>query len=327
MAKNPYYSGASSDHFDGERFFNPDHPSTDRGLRDLLRWRFKETSVPWPAEVPGKQIVPAPRVDGLRATLVGHATVLIQSTGLNVLTDPLWSQRASPFGFAGPKRVIAPGIAFDDLPPIDVVLLSHNHYDHLDIDTLRRLHAAHKPLIVTPLGNDATIRAAIADARIATGDWWQRIEINDSASATLVPAYHWSARGTGDRRMALWGGFMLHTSAGTTYFAGDTAYGNGNIFRQMRERLGTPDLALIPIGAYAPRWFMRDQHANPDEAVRILLDLGARTAMGIHWGVFKLTDEAREEPAQRLHDALRQRGLDQAEYRFFAAKPGDVMDM
>lgn len=322
---NRYYRGPSSDHFDGLHFFNPGHPNTDRSLGDLLRWRLKEKAARWPDSVAGKQAVPDERVAGLRITTVGHASVLIQAGSLNVLTDPVWSERASPVRFAGPRRVTAPGIAFGDLPPIDAVLLSHNHYDHLDMATLCRLHKAHEPLIVTSLGNDTILRRAIPGARIATGDWWDSVAISDEASATLVPAYHWSARGLGDRRMALWCGFMCHTPAGVVYFAGDTAYGSGNNFREIRRRIGSPDIALIPIGAYAPRWFMCDQHVNPEEAVRIMEGVGARQSIGIHWGTFQLTDEAREEPIALLREALRHRNLDQR--RFVPAEPGDVIEV
>jgi L-ascorbate metabolism protein UlaG (beta-lactamase superfamily) len=317
---NRYYSGPRSDHFDGFRFFNPHHPATDRGLRDILRWKLGERPAPWPRSVPPQQTVPEARVDGLRVTIVGHASVLIQAAGLNVLTDPVWSERASPVSFLGPKRVWAPGIAFEALPPIDAVLLSHNHYDHMDVATLRRLHERHRPLIVTSLGNDVILRRAIEGVRVATGDWWQRVDIGNGGEVTLVPAYHWSARTGRDRRMALWGGFVLSTSAGSAYFAGDTGYGDGGIFREMRRRVGRPDLALIPIGAYAPRWFMRAQHTDPDEAVKILEDLEARRAVGIHWGVFQLTDEPRMEPPELLLQALARRGI--AADLFPAGEPG-----
>jgi L-ascorbate metabolism protein UlaG (beta-lactamase superfamily) len=279
-----------------------------------------ESAAPWPRTVPVLETIPEARVAGLRATVVGHASVLIQAGGLNVLTDPVWSQRASPMRFAGPRRVWAPGIAFDSLPQIDAVLLSHNHYDHLDLATLRRLHRRDNPLIVTSLGNDAILRRAIPGVRVAAGDWWERIEIGKGSEAMIVPAYHWSARTGRDRRMALWSGFMLNTDAGRAYFSGDTGYGNGRIFREVRHRIGRPDLALIPIGAYAPRWFMCAQHTDPDEAVRILEDLEAVRAVGIHWGVFKLTDEPREEPPELLRQALARRGI--AENLFPAGIPG-----
>jgi L-ascorbate metabolism protein UlaG (beta-lactamase superfamily) len=306
---NPYYCGLPSDHFDGLRFFNPDHPDTDRGLLDLLRWKLAGKAAPWPRSVPVQQTVPQASIAGLRATIVGHASVLIQAGGLNLLTDPVWSERASPFSFIGPRRVWAPGIAFDSLPQIDAVLLSHNHYDHLDMQTLRRLHIRHGPLMVTSLGNDAILRRAIPGVRVVAGDWWERIAIGKGGEVTIVPAYHWSSRTGRDRRMALWSGFMLSTSAGQVYFSGDTGYGNGRIFRDMRQRVGRPDLALIPIGAYAPRWFMCAQHTDPNEAVQILEDLEATRAIGIHWGVFRLTDELRDEPPELLSKALARRGI------------------
>ena len=309
MASNPYYSGPASDHFDGTRFFNPG-PLTDKSLVDVLRWRFSSKFAQWPKQVAVTPNVPDARVTGCRATMVGHATVLIQVGGLNILTDPVWSERASPFSFAGPRRVTEPGIRFDDLPPIDIVLLSHSHYDHLDLATLRRLHDRDQPRLITPLGNDAIVRRAIPDIRATAGDWGERIEIGGGSAVTLVPANHWSARSTKDRRMALWGGFMLKTPQGLIYFAGDTGYGDGAIFRQMRADHGAPDLAILPIGAYAPRWFMAPQHADPEEAVQMMLDLEARQAIAIHWGCFQLTDEPRDEPPERLRQALSDRSLD-----------------
>ncbi|MDQ1091858.1 glyoxylase-like metal-dependent hydrolase (beta-lactamase superfamily II) [Xanthomonas sacchari] len=231
---NPYYRGPVSDHFDGVRFFNPGQPTIDNALSKVLRWKAAMGAVRWPAQVPVTPAVPAQRHDGLRITMVGHATLLIQAAGLNLLTDPVWSQRASPSQIAGPKRVTAPGIRFADLPPIDAVLLSHNHYDHFDLATLRRLHDAHQPLFVMPLGNDALLRKRVPDARIATGDWHDRLPIGDAATATLTRANHWSSRGIADRRMALWSGFFIETARGSVWFAGDTGYGDGAIFREIR---------------------------------------------------------------------------------------------
>lgn len=317
---NPYYSGPPSDHFDGVRFFNPGHDVADRGFLDLLRWKLKGKAAPWPRSVPVREAAPDPDVAGLRATIIGHASVLIQADGLNVLTDPVWSERASPLPFVGPHRVWAPGVAFDALPRIDAVLLSHNHYDHMDMATLRRLDREHRSLIVTPLGNDTIVRRAIPDARVSAGDWWERIDVGKGGVVTVVPAYHWSARTGRDRRMALWSGFVLETGSGRIHFTGDTGYGDGYIFREVRRRIGRPDLALIPIGSYAPRWFMGPQHVNPAEAVQILEDLEAVRAVGIHWGVFRLTDERREEPPELLREALARRGI--AGELFPAGQPG-----
>lgn len=324
MPANPYYNGPVSDHFDGKRFFNPGEPDTDRSLRQVLRWRRSIPDNPWPGSIAVAPVVPDARVEGLRVTMIGHATLLIQVAGRNFLTDPVWSDRASPLAFAGPKRVTAPGVRFDDLPPIDAVLLSHNHYDHLDIATLRALQDRHAPLILTPLGNDAIVRRAIPSARISAGDWGDRFEIEPDAEVHIVPATHWSSRGLRDRRMALWGGFMLRVDARLIYFAGDTGYGTGNIFRAMRTRFGPVDLALIPIGAYDPRWFMAAQHSDPEEAIRIMRDLDARAAIGMHWGTFKLTDEPRDEPAQRLAAGLAAQGI--APSAFIALQPAGVAE-
>ncbi len=322
MPRNPYYAGPVSAHFDGTRFFNPGHPSTDRPLRALLRWRLFGQRAAWPASVAVREVIPAERSDTLRITMVGHATVLIQVASRNILVDPVWSDRASPVTWAGPRRVSAPGIAFENLPPIDTVLLTHNHYDHLDIATLARLWRHHRPRIVAPLGNDAVIANRAPDIAVAAHDWYETIELGDGVSVTLHPAHHWSARGVRDRRMALWCGYVLKAPLTMIYVAGDTGYGDGAIFRDVKMRHGAPDLAIVPIGAYAPRWFMQGQHTDPDEAVRIMLDTGAAQALGVHWGTFNLSDEPRLQPAQLLQSALAERGLNAN--RFIALAPGDA---
>ena len=324
MPQNRYYQGPPSDHFDGVRFFNPGQPPTDRSLGDVLRWKLGRGAATWPRSVPVTSAKPDARVDGLRVTMVGHASLLIQAAGRNILTDPVWSDRASPVAFAGPKRVTAPGIAFDDLPPIEMVLISHCHYDHFDVATLRRLQAAHAPLFVLPLGNDTILRAAVPDARCVVGDWWDRLPIGDGFTSTITPTYHWANRWPSDVRMALWAGHWIDTPVGLIWFVGDTAYGTGEIFGQIRDRLGAPDVALIPIGAYAPRWFMAAQHVDPGEAVRIFGDVDAKNALGIHWGTFQLTDEARDAPQSGLVSALSEAGI--SSDRFIAAPPGGVFD-
>ncbi|MFT9417975.1 MBL fold metallo-hydrolase [Acetobacter sp.] len=261
-------------------------------------------------------------MDALRITMVGHATVLIQAAGLNILTDPVWSERASPLRWAGPKRVNAPGIAFENLPPIDVLLISHNHYDHLDLATLKRLQAAHNPLMIMPLGNDHIVKKVIPEARILTGDWYEQQVIPPALSVTLTPAYHWSARGIFDRRMALWAGFWLNIRGQKLWFAGDTAYGDGALFPALHARYGAPDVAIIPIGAYEPRWFMAEQHVNPHEAVRIYKDIQARQAIGIHWGTFQLADEGILAPKKALGVALLAENCRPEWFR--AASPGQV---
>lgn len=325
MAKrNPYYSGPVSDHFDGLRFLNPaGEPETDRSLGDVLRWRRNIPDNPWPACVPVTPVRPTASVDGVQITMVGHATLLIQIGGFNILTDPVWSKRASPFGFAGPKRVTVPGVALADLPRIDAVLLSHNHYDHLDMATLRLLHRDHDPLIITPLGNDTIIRRRVPAARVVPLDWGQSVDLAPDVRAHVVPALHWSSRSPRDRRMALWGGFMVRAKGRLVYFAGDTGYGTGAIFHKLRQDYGPVDIALLPIGAYDPRWFMGAQHTNPAEAIAIMKHLEAKLALGIHWGTFKLTDEPRDDPLRQLDHAIAQQGIDPQS--FIAMHAGQVV--
>ncbi|KEP71372.1 membrane protein [Thioclava dalianensis] len=322
MASNPYYTGPLSDHFDGVRFYSPGQPAPDRSLRDLWRWHRSGTRARWPKTVPVTQVKPPARAQAARLTMVGHASVLIQIAGLNLLTDPVWSERASPLSFAGPRRVSAPGIAFNDLPEIDAVLLSHNHYDHLDLATLKRLHRRDAPRMVMPLGTDATVRKAVPDARIEIGDWHDQIVLSLDVRLSLTRANHWSSRGLRDRRMALWCGYWIDAPQAQIWFAGDTGYGDGAIFHDLRARHGSPDIALIPIGAYEPRWFMAAQHVAPEDSVQIFHDIGARQALGIHWGTFQLTDEARDAPKELLAELLARDRI--ASERFAAFGPGDV---
>jgi L-ascorbate metabolism protein UlaG (beta-lactamase superfamily) len=322
IGRNHYYSGPVSDHFDGARFFNTSPATEDKTIFDWFRWRLTSRPVPWPESVPVEMLAPARRSEATRITVVGHATVLIQGRGLNLVTDPIWSERAGSWPFLSPKRVCPPAVSFDSLPAIDVVLLSHNHNDHLDLDVLRRLVSRDSPLILTPLGNDALIHQSIPEARIEGYDWWAGRSLANDVEVTCVPAQHWSLTGPWDRRMALWGGFALRMRDELIYFAGDTGYGDGGVFRAIRQRFGSPTVALLPLGAYEPRWLMADNHLNPGDAVTIFQELDARQAIGIHWGVFPLSDEGRAAPREALADALSKNGIDFG--RFLAAEPGFV---
>lgn len=286
--------------FDGERFDNLE-PVADKPFTQLLKWKFTSEAKPWPKwidSLPGSILKSRTSKGEIHWNVVNHATVLIQIDGVNILTDPVWSERVSPFSFAGPKRSRAPGLTFESLPPIDLVLISHNHYDHLDLDTLKRLKEAHDPIFLVGL-KSAPLLESVGIAKIIELDWWQKTNLNN-LGISFVPAKHWSARGLFDKRKMLWGGFVIEGSS-KIYFAGDT--GMGSFFKLIKEKIGSPDLAFIPIGAYEPRWFMKNFHLNPEEAVLAHIDLGATKSVGIHFGTFQLTDEGLNDPAEDLEKA------------------------
>jgi L-ascorbate metabolism protein UlaG (beta-lactamase superfamily) len=235
-------------------------------------------------------------------TFVGHATWLIQTARETILTDPMYSRRAGPFNMMGPRRVRDVAVPFEWLPHISVVLLSHNHYDHCDVTTLRRLRHVFNPLLITPFGNGRLLRG-IGIQRVEELDWWESTKTSH-VSVTLTPAQHFSARGPHDRNRALWGGFTIDVAGRRIYFAGDSGY--APYFSAIGQRLGPIDLALPPIGAYEPRWFMKDVHMNPAEAVQAHLDLGAKQSLGMHFGTFQLTTEAIDEPLRALDIARRE---------------------
>lgn len=296
---------ALSDHFDGERFFNPSlaHARPLSAVPKMMA----EPRAAWPSSVPvtrQRAAVHDPAA-WLTVTFVGHSTFIIQARGLTLITDPVFSERASPLSFIGPRRARAAAVALEDLPPIDVVLLSHNHYDHCDLTSLRTLAKRFDPLLVTPIGN-RRMGTSARFRRIVELDWWESTTAAP-VPITVTPAQHFSARTPFDRNRALWGSFVLEIDGRRLFVGGDSGYASH--FTGIRERFGPMDLSLLPIGAYEPRWFMRDIHMNPEEAVQAHLDLGSRRSIGMHFGTFQLTTEAIDEPLHALARARAAHGL------------------
>ena len=304
LLAGPHYRGPQSDHFDGKRFHN--HQSGWQSGESFIKWmlnREKGVWREWVDDPPGPK--PPARVPDLRVTFVNHATTLVQMNGVNIITDPIWSQRCSPVQFAGPKRHRPPGIRFEDLPKIDVVLVSHNHYDHLDVATLRRLQKRDDPKILAPLGNaELMAQHGIEGARDL--DWWNSAGPIGPLTITLVPSQHFCARGVSDRNATLWGGFVVSGPAGNVYFAGDTGWGKH--FGEIAQRFRSVRLALLPIGAYLPRWFMKPVHISPAEAVDAHHALKASTSVAIHFGTFHLGDDGEHQPVEDLQRAMAGKG-------------------
>ena len=310
----PVISLAPNAHWNGEIFRN--HGKyIKHDAWAALRWLRTRQPEQWPQWVDSKPTAKpttchSEQIADWRVTYVNHATVLVQIGPWNLLTDPVWSDRVSPVTFAGPKRVRSVGIAPDDLPPIHAVLLSHDHYDHLDIRTLMWLHERDKPMIVTGLGVDAVLKAHGIDTVVAL-DWWQSVTLGP-LELFFLPAQHFSGRGARDRNRTLWGSLLVRSSAGSLYFAGDTGYGPH--FQSIYERFGAPRLALLPIGAYEPRWFMGPVHMDPADAVRAHQDLQAIYSLGIHFNTFQLTDEAIDAPVIALKAELVKQGVSAAHF-------------
>lgn len=314
-------------HHDGSRFRN-NHPHDDHGVGGLLRWAWERRSL----EVEERSFERAPNDPAALAanrerptlTWVGHSTFLLQIGGLNLLTDPHFGDRASPVWFAGPKRTTPPGLPLAELPPIDIVVLSHSHYDHLDAGSLRRLLARQPepPVFFAPLRLGSVLRRLGVEAETHELDWWQDAE-HRGLSLTAVPAQHFSARTPFDRNRTLWAGWVIEHAGRRVYFAGDSGYSPD--FRAIGSRFAPIDLALIPIGAYEPRWFMRSMHVDPDEAVRIHRDVGSRLSVAMHWGTFVLTDEPMDEPPRRLAAALDAAGMPRQTFRVL--RHGETLEL
>ncbi len=306
-----------------EETFNNTNQTTfdsERSLKEFLKWRFSrkepeavqiETSDQW------KQLGEESKN---YAVWIGHSTYLINTGRLTILTDPVFSKRASPFSWAGPKRLIAPAIPLKELPRIDVVTVSHNHYDHLDIVSLKALNKLYpKTLFLVAKGDkDLLVKSGIRNVKEFL--WWEDTEVKDTIF-TFTPVQHWSARGFKDRNKSLWGGWFMQSSDLTVYHAGDTGYSDD--FKETRSRLGSPDFAMIPIGGYSPRWFMSYHHVKPSESIQIAIDLGTSKSFGMHWGTFVLTDEDILEPAQLIDQELKKLNLSIDFFR--TPKPGEVL--
>jgi len=294
-----------TDHYDGTRFYNlnSDFKGTKRFL-DVLKWKLQGGAAKWPTTTENIATANVPvsvEEDEVFITFINHATELIQLQGLNIITDPIFSKRAGPVSWFGTKRIRPPGLLFESLPKIDVVIISHNHYDHMDLPSLRKLWKNDEPLFIVPLGNAKLLKAE-GITRIIELDWWQTYSLNAFHSITLTPAQHWSGRTLFDHCKALWGGYLIISKSLKIFFAGDTGYNSH--FQEVRERYGEIDVSILPIGAYEPRWFMQEQHMNPAEAVQAHLDLGAKLSIGMHCGTFPLANEGPDEPLLHLRENL-----------------------
>jgi N-acyl-phosphatidylethanolamine-hydrolysing phospholipase D len=324
--QNPYYDPQKSHHTsEGFQNLDPDARISEGFLS--WQWQRRQDGLPKPPDPAHRDWRVGPDLALLHTpsgkpsvTWIGHATLLLRLGGLNILTDPHFSERASPVGFAGPKRFHPPGVALADLPEIHAVVISHNHYDHLDVDSVRQLHqrSGGKLQFFVPLGLRPWF-AELGIDEVTELDWWQHVEL-DGVRFTLTPLQHWSARSLGDRNRTLWGGWAITAPDLNIFFAGDTGYSAD--FVEIGRRLGPFDLAALPIGAYEPRWFMRRQHVDPAQALQIHRDIRAQQSLGVHWGVFEMADESLDEPPRTLAAAREAAGM--AESEFFVLRVGET---
>ena len=320
---SPGYKGPKSDHFNGKTFFNK-YGKMKNDFFSFLKWRFTANKGPWPNWVKNKlSTKPTKRIkeSSLTATFINHATVLIQFGNINIITDPIFSKRCSPFSWIGPKRVREPGVKFEDLPPIDIVLISHNHYDHLDIPTLKKLAKRDNPIIISGLGNGQLFEKNQLK-NYKDLDWGDTLELKGLKFHFLV-AQHWSGRGLTDRLQTLWGSFLIEKDGKKVYFAGDTGYGPH--FKDHGNTFAPVDLALLPIGAYRPRWFMKFAHMSPQDALKAHLDLKSKRSIGIHFGTFSLGDDAFDDPIKDLKKEREKMGINEKD--FIAPEFGEVVNL
>lgn len=305
-----------NDHFNGKQFHNAVPPS-DPNLKKNIFYIFELINKDWKRWPTDLQNTDIPHISSQTGknetyiTFINHSTQLIQLRGVNIITDPIFSKRASPYSWIGPKRVRAPGIPFEQLPKIDVVLISHNHYDHFDIESLKKLDQIHHSLFIVPLINGTILKKAGIKHFIEM-DWWQTYKIFPNHTITLVPAQHWSTRSLFDVNLSLWGGYFIKADDLKILFAGDTGYGNH--IQKIHDRLGQMDICFLPIGCYEAHLDEVYNHFNPEEAVKSHIILGSKLSIGMHFGTFRLSDEKYYEPVQRLESALKKSDVSQENF-------------
>lgn len=280
-----------------------------KGFSDLAKWLWTRKSKAWPRwrETAALPLHFGANIKQNSATWISHSTVLIKVDGITLLTDPVFAHVIGPFPWLGMARKTPPALKIESLPPIDIVLISHNHYDHLDGFSIKTLLSLYNPLVIAPLGNGPLLKS-LGCSRVIELDWWESYRVNPLLNIVLTPALHWSRRTLLDTCQALWGGFLIQNQDLKIFFAGDTGY-HGH-FQKIFQKFGAMDLSLLPIGAYEPRWFMKNVHMNPTDAVQAHLDLQSKQSMGIHFGTFRLTDEGIDDPAEELKQALDQAQID-----------------
>ena len=311
--------------FNSSKLF-PDYENTnglpiEKSFQDLIKWSTNdvETKIDY-IEISDDWNDLNLEEDNDFAIWIGHSTFLIKKNGITILTDPIFSDRASPFKNIGPKRLIPPALTLNDLPIIDFITVSHNHYDHLDVVSLREIYIRNPDAIFLVPAGDKKLLKRKGIKNVYEYEWWSSFKTSD-VEITFTPVQHWSKRGLFDRNKSLWGGWFFNFNDYSIFHAGDTGYSND--FKETRYKLGSPKYAFIPIGAYDPEWFMAESHVNPEDAVKIMLDLGAEESFGMHWATFKLTDEDTLEPKERLDKAIDNINMN----NFTAPLPGSIIKL
>ncbi len=297
-----------NNHYNGKHFFDPlkedKFTKLSNRISAMLKWQFRNEKPIWPQKVGIKhKDIPPMQIkdDSLRVSNIGHVTFLLQSAGINIITDPVYSEYASPVSFAGPKRVIEPGVEFLSLPKIDIILISHNHYDHMDLETIKKLWYMYKPRIITPLENARIIKKYCKEIDVEEYDWGDVVEVSDKIKIFVEPMQHWSARGVMDFNKSLWAAYNISMPCGNIYFVGDSGY--SKYFSMAKEKFGAFKLALLPMGAYKPRWIMEYSHMDPYEMTLASQDLGSPYTIPTHYDVFPLASEAYGEAEKLLEEA------------------------